>query len=158
MLGRKGKCLGVHPAQTLACGKPSAQTGTSTTQHSVSGPRSEIRRVSVDRPQALFGSFLRIASVRAAWAVASQIAVRQEICLAEQKLSVGEIGDISPGGLVADAMAIKLVDNNATPRGVAIAERCSQLEGSRQLIALEVSRILRSGIRVSRISILTQIS
>jgi len=53
-------------AQTLACGKPSAQTGTSTAQHSVSGPRPEIRRVSVDRPPAVFKSFLRIASVRAA--------------------------------------------------------------------------------------------
>src|SRR6201981_3121491 len=63
----KGKVLGRPSLRKLSrAGKPSAQTGTSTTQHSVSGPRPEIRRVSVDRPQALFESLLRIPSVRAA--------------------------------------------------------------------------------------------
>jgi hypothetical protein len=45
----------------------------------------------MDRPQALFKSFLRIASVRAAEQFASQIPVCQEIVPPGKKLSVGQI-------------------------------------------------------------------
>jgi hypothetical protein len=50
----------------VASRKPSAQTGTSTRQHSISRPGQEVWRVGVDRPQTVCGALLRIASVRAA--------------------------------------------------------------------------------------------